>query len=75
MGLTLTCLHTNRMIARAGREEEGSEESGDGRGNEVVLCYRVIIDFPNALQRRFSANIFRHNARRKGVDKLMIRDT
>ena len=49
--------------------EEKWEEAKRWRWVEkcAALRYRVLIDFPSALQWRFSANIFRYNARREGL--------
>lgn len=59
--MTLTCLDTSRMIER-GKGRKQQSEDGWGRAQRWVT---VIIDFPSALQWRFSTNIFCHNARRK----------
>ena len=49
--MALTCLHTNRMTAQERKRKEAKEWRREGKC--AVLCYRVIIDFPSALQRRF----------------------
>lgn len=59
--MTLTCLDTSRVIERERGRKQQSED-GWGRAQRWVT---VIIDFPSALQWRFSTNIFCHNARRK----------
>lgn len=51
--------------SKSGRRRGRKHRVEDGRGNVSVLFYRVIIDFPSALQWKFSANTFCYNVRRK----------
>lgn len=59
--MTLTCLDTSRMRKRKRKETT----KWRWVRKSTALSYSVIIDFPSALQWRFSTNIFCHNARRK----------
>lgn len=70
--MALTCLHTNRMIARQGGGEEGS------KGVEMAgATCSIVLQSYNWFSKCITMEIFsKHiplNYEEKGVDKLMIR--